>query len=65
MAGRKNPFEDLEQMIERMSRQFEKSMGGMEMGTSATAARRWTWPTTATSSSSPRTCRATRSPTST
>ncbi|WP_135854736.1 Hsp20/alpha crystallin family protein [Halorussus salinus] len=28
MAGRKNPFEDLEQMIERMSRQFEESMGG-------------------------------------
>jgi HSP20 family protein len=28
MTGRKNPFEDLEQMIERMSRQFEESVGG-------------------------------------
>ncbi len=28
MTGRKNPFEDLEQMIERMSSQFEESMGG-------------------------------------
>ncbi|UPV75763.1 Hsp20/alpha crystallin family protein [Halorussus limi] len=31
MAGRKNPFEDLEEMIERMSRQFEQSMGGGAM----------------------------------
>lgn len=31
MAGRKNPFEDLEEMIERMSRQFEQSMGGAGM----------------------------------
>ena|SRR6056297_1897930 len=31
MAGRKNPFEDLEEMIDRMSRQFEESMGGGAM----------------------------------
>jgi HSP20 family protein len=31
MSGRSNPFEDLEEMIERMSRQFEESMGGAEI----------------------------------
>jgi HSP20 family protein len=31
MTGRKNPFEDIEEMIERMSRQFEESMGGGAM----------------------------------
>ncbi|WP_128477027.1 Hsp20/alpha crystallin family protein [Halorussus pelagicus] len=31
MSGRKNPFEDLEEMIDRMSRQFEESMGGGAM----------------------------------
>jgi HSP20 family protein len=31
MSGRSNPFEDLEEMIERMSRQFEASMGGAGM----------------------------------
>jgi HSP20 family protein len=31
MTGRRNPFEDLEEMIERMSRQFEESMGGVGM----------------------------------
>ncbi|USZ66734.1 Hsp20/alpha crystallin family protein [Halorussus salilacus] len=28
MARRRNPFEELEEMIDRMSRQFEESMGG-------------------------------------
>ena len=28
MAGRRNPFEEIEEMMNRMSRQFEESMGG-------------------------------------
>ena len=32
MAGRRNPFEELEEMLQRMSRQFEESMGGSELG---------------------------------
>jgi HSP20 family protein len=31
MAGRRNPFEELEEMMNRMSRQFEESMGGSEL----------------------------------
>jgi len=30
MAKRRNPFEELEEMIDRMSRQFEESMGGSD-----------------------------------
>jgi HSP20 family protein len=31
MAGRRNPFEEIEEMMNRMSRQFEESMGGSEL----------------------------------
>jgi HSP20 family protein len=30
MAGRRNPFEEIEEMMNRMSRQFEESMGGAD-----------------------------------
>ncbi|PSQ47021.1 heat-shock protein Hsp20 [Halobacteriales archaeon SW_6_65_15] len=32
MAGRRNPFEEIEEMMNRMSRQFEESMGRSELG---------------------------------
>jgi HSP20 family protein len=32
MAGRRNPFEEIEEMMNRMSRQLEESMGGSELG---------------------------------
>lgn len=35
MAGRRNPFEEIEEMMNRMSRQFEQSMGGPDI-------RQWT-----------------------
>lgn len=32
MAGRRNPFEEIEELMNRMSRQFEESMGGPDLG---------------------------------